>query len=78
MIPTSEDIFREDDKVYVTGAAANVMSFLKLAGNTERKISSVMIIGRVGGLLLPDPKALLKSGFKVKIIENNSKSSAPS
>jgi trk system potassium uptake protein TrkA len=72
VIPTSEDVFREDDKVYVTGAAQNVIAFLKLAGNTERKISSVMIIGG-GRISYYLAERLMKSGLKVKIIENNTK-----
>lgn len=72
VIPKSEDVFMEDDKIYVTGTAPNIMALLKLSGNTEKKINSVMIIG--GGRIsfyLAD--SILKSGLKVKIIENNPK-----
>ncbi len=72
VIPSGEDVFREDDKIYVTGSVFNIVSFLKLSGNTEKKISSVMIIGG-GRICYYLAESLMKSGLNVKIIENNPK-----
>lgn len=71
-IPTGNDVFMEDDKIYVTGDAKNIMSFLKLSGNAEKKINAVMIIGG-GRISFYLAESLLKTGLKVKIIETNPK-----
>lgn len=70
-IPRSTDIFMPEDKIYVVGGASNIINFLKLSGNTESKVKSVMIIGG-GKVSYYLAERIISLGLKVKIIEKNS------
>jgi len=69
-IPKRDDIFMQDDKIHVTGSIADIVSFMKLAGHTEHKIRSVMIVGggRISYYLAEN---ILNMGLKVKVIEKS-------
>lgn len=69
-IPTAEDVFMSDDKVYVTGAPNDILAFMKAAGHKEHKIHTILIIGggKIGYYLA---RQILDVGLHVKIIEKN-------
>ena len=70
IIPSGEDIIQENDKRYVTGNRANIMSFLKFANIEYNKNKKVMISGGSSTAVYL-AKMLLETGMQVKIIEIN-------
>ena len=70
-MPNSTDVFHPDDKIYVVGRASNIIAFLKLSGNAESKMRSVMIIGG-GRITYYLAERIMNIGLKVKIIEKSS------
>ncbi len=69
-IPTGNFVLQKEDRIYVTGAHADLAEFYKSLGHSDERIKSVFIIG--GGRIthyLAD--ILLKKKMKLKIVEIN-------
>ena len=70
-IPTGNYQFQAHDKIYVTANSKDtIKEFLQKSGLVESKLKSIMLIG--GGIITEYlAKELLRSRYKVKIIEKN-------
>lgn len=70
IVPTGDEIIKEDDLIYVIGKSTNVYNFCKVCGKYPEKIKNVMIMGggRIAYYLY---KLLTSMNMNIKIIEIN-------
>ncbi|MBS9775564.1 MAG: Trk system potassium transporter TrkA [Fusobacterium sp.] len=68
IIPTGRDIFREDDRIYITGVKKDILEFQNILGKHKEKIKSAFIIG-AGIITHYLAKEFEKEDIKVKILE---------
>jgi trk system potassium uptake protein TrkA len=70
IVPTGDEIIKENDLIYVIGKSSKVYNFCKMCGKYPEKIKNVMIMG--GGRIAYYLYKLLKSmNMNIKIIEIN-------
>jgi len=70
-IPKPDDVFKENDLVYVISRKSGLKRLLELSGQTPLNIKEVMILG--GGTVGELTALELEKKYDVKIIENNKK-----
>jgi len=70
IVPTGDEIIKENDLIYVIGKSTNVYNFCKVCGKYPEKIKNVMIMGggRIAYYLY---KLLTSMNMNIKIIEIN-------
>ena len=70
LVPTGDEIIKENDLIYVIGKSSKVYNFCKMCGKYPEKIKNVMIMGggRIAYYLY---KLLTSMNMNIKIIEIN-------
>lgn len=68
IIPSGRDIFKEDDRIYITGIKKDILEFQNILGKHKEKIKSAFIIG-AGIITHYLAKEFEKENIKVKILE---------
>lgn len=68
IIPSGLDIFKEDDRIYITGVKKDILEFQNVLGKHKEKIKSAFIIG-AGIITHYLAKEFQKENIKVKILE---------